>query len=156
MLGMRKALPDDGFDEFSQRPPETADVDEHHGLPMEVELLPGDDLDRLVERPEAAGKHDERVGELEHRALAIVHARNHAELRQRFVRDFETAKKFGNHADDFAAGAERRVGEDPHETDPPAAVDEADASGGDRLTEPGGGAAVSFVDPDRRAAEHTD
>src|SRR5579871_3655438 len=48
VLGTGEALADDVVDEGDQRPPITGCVDQEHGLVMQPELAPGDDLEGLV------------------------------------------------------------------------------------------------------------
>ena len=42
--------------------------------------------------------------------------------------DFPVEQHLRNHADDAAAGGQRRIGERTHQADPPAAVDEREPS----------------------------
>ena len=57
----------------TQRPEEAGDVEHAARLGMDAQLSPGEDLKELIEGPEAAGQHDERVGLIGHRGLALVH-----------------------------------------------------------------------------------
>ena len=66
-----------------QRPPEAVDVGEKHGLAVALQLRPGELLDQFLERADAAGQCDERVGALEHQLLALMHAVDDDELLRR-------------------------------------------------------------------------
>ena len=44
-----------------------------HGLGMQPELRPGDDLDQFVERAHAARQADEGIRHVGHERLALVH-----------------------------------------------------------------------------------
>ena len=48
-------------------------LDDHDGLVVQPELLPGDAFERLVERAEPAGQNGEGVRPLDHALLALVH-----------------------------------------------------------------------------------
>ena len=56
-----------------QRLPEAVDVGEQDRLGVTAELLPGHLLDQFLQRADAAGKGDERIGVLEHQPFALVH-----------------------------------------------------------------------------------
>ena len=56
-----------------QRLPEAVDVGEQHRLGVAAELLPGHLLDQFLQRADAAGQGDERIGAFEHQPLALVH-----------------------------------------------------------------------------------
>ena len=56
-----------------QRLPEAVDVGEQHRLGVAAELLPGHLLDQFLQRADAAGQRDERIGAFEHQPLAFVH-----------------------------------------------------------------------------------
>src|SRR5215813_9203743 len=76
----REALGDDLVDQRAERRPIAVDVQEQDRLVMQLQLPPGQHLERLVERPETAGQDDEGVGQLEHQALALVHAGDDAQV----------------------------------------------------------------------------
>src|SRR5579863_5938151 len=113
------------LDEPEERRPVAVDVDDHDRLVVKPQLLPGDDLDRLVERAEAARQHHEAVGELEHALLARMHAGNDDHLAYPGMPDLAVAQQLRNDADDTAFGGERRIGGQSHEADMAAAIDES-------------------------------
>ena len=139
-------------DERSKRRPVARDIDDEDRLVVEPELLPGDDLEGLVERAEAAGQHGEGVGQLEHPAFALVHAVDDDELADAGMADLAIVQVVGNDAGDAAAAGERRIGHEPHQPDPAAAIDEFDAGFGEERAEPDRRRAVSLIDPPGRAA----
>ena len=66
------------------------------------------------------------------------------------------ASGLGDHADDPAAAFEDRVGDDPHQADPAAAVDQAQAPIGQDRADPAGGLDVFRIRPRRGAAVDAD
>src|SRR5450756_1374277 len=92
---------------------------------MVAELAPRHDLEELVEREEAS-RH------LRHSRLALVHRRDDVEMREAAVRDLLFREACRDDAVDGRALLERRVREDAHEPDAPAAVHEARADASDR------------------------
>ena len=58
-----------------ERPPVAVGVEQADRLGVQVELGPRGDLGQLLERAQAAGQRDERVGELTHACLALVERR---------------------------------------------------------------------------------
>ena len=58
------------------------------GLACNPELRPGEDLEQLVGRPEAAGQGDEGVGAVGHDGLALVHRLDHDQFGQPAVGQF--------------------------------------------------------------------
>jgi hypothetical protein len=67
-----------------------------------------------------------------------VHGRDDAQVRQARVTDLAGLQAFGDHADDGAAGRQRRVGDDAHQADVPAAIDEANTAASHFAAERGG------------------
>src|SRR5215470_12441436 len=63
--GGREALLDDVVDQLEQRLPEAVDVDQDDRLVVQPQLPPGQHLEGLVERAEAAGEDREGVGAIE-------------------------------------------------------------------------------------------
>jgi hypothetical protein len=60
-----------------QRVPEAADIGEHDGLMMLLELRPGELLDELLQGAEPAGQRHEGVGLHEHQMLPLMHVVDH-------------------------------------------------------------------------------
>ena len=60
-----------------------AHVEEPERLGVQAELVPGVDLEQLLERPHPARQRDERVGQLRHHRLALVHRVDDAQVAQR-------------------------------------------------------------------------
>jgi hypothetical protein len=95
-----------------------------HRLRVQAELRPREDLEQLVERAEAAGQRHERIGELAHRGLALVHRADDAQLGQAGVGDLPVDEGARDDADDAPSRRERRVGRLAHQADARPAVDE--------------------------------
>ena len=66
----------------------------------------------------------EAVGELGHQGLALVHGPDDVELREACVPDFAVHQRPRHDAYHLAAGPQRGVGDDAHQADVAAAVDE--------------------------------
>src|SRR5450756_1214899 len=99
---------------------------------MVAELAPRHDLEELVESAEAPGEREEAGRHLRHSRLALVHRRDDVEMREAAVRDLLFREARRDDAVDGRALLERRVREDAHEPDAPAAVHEARADASDR------------------------
>ena len=123
---------------------------------MDAELLPGEDLDQLLERADPARQGHERVRELGHQRLALVHRLHDVQLGQAAVGDLAVHELLRDHADDLAAGLQRGVGQRAHQADRRAAVDDADAAADERPREVLGRLQVDRVRPEARAAVDAD
>ena len=122
-----------------QRLPEAVDVEQRRRLGVQPEHPPGPGLEQLLERAGGAGQRDEGVGELGHPGLALVHRLHDLQPRQAGVGQLVVHQVLGDDADHLAAGGQRGVGDDAHQADVPAAVDDADAGVGQVGGEGGGG-----------------
>ena len=111
-----------------QRLPEPVDVEQRRRLGVQAEHAPGPGLEQLLERARGAGQRDEGVGEVGHHApcarasTATTSSRGRPGVRQLVVHQV-----LRDDADDLAAGGQRGVGDDAHQPDVAAAVDDADA-----------------------------
>ena len=108
-----------------------AHVEQAARLGVQAELGPGRDLEELLERPEAAGQRHERVRQLGHLRLALVHRVDDPQVAQPGVGDLAVDQRLRDHADHLGAGRERRVGHDAHQADVGAAVDDAEPALGE-------------------------
>ena len=68
------------IEQHQQRVPEPIDIGEHDRLLMLLELRPGELLDELLERAEAARQRHESIGAHEHQVLSLMHVVDHDEL----------------------------------------------------------------------------
>ena len=114
------------LDEREQLVEVAGHVDDPDRLRVEAELGPRDRLHQLVQRSEAAGKHDEPVRELVHQRLALVERFDDVELGEAAVRDLALLQEAGNDPDHASPRCEGRVGDDAHQADLAAAGDELD------------------------------
>src|ERR1039457_5085315 len=89
---------------------------------MVAELAPGHDLEELVESAEPPGEREEAGSHLRHSRLAHVHRYDDVEMREAAVRDLLFREARRDDAVDGRALLERRVREDAHEPDAPAAI----------------------------------
>ena len=81
LVGVQEAFVDHAVEHRDQRRVEAVDVEERAGLVADAELAPGQHLEHLVQRAEAAGQGDETVGQVEHARLALVHRADDFQLR---------------------------------------------------------------------------
>ena len=125
-----------------QRLPEAVDVEQRGGLGVQAEHPPGPGLEELLEGAGGAGQRDEDVGELGHPGLALVHRAHDVQPRQAGVRQLVVHQVLRDDADHLAAGRQGGVGDDAHQPDVPAAVDDADAGAGEVGGEGGRGGGV--------------
>ena len=95
---------------------------------MQAKLRPGEHLEELFERAEAAGERDESLRELGHHRLALVHRGDDSKLGKSAMRHFLLAQRLGNHADDLAARRVSRPRQHAHHPHPAAAKDHAIAA----------------------------
>jgi len=91
---------------------------------VQLQLTPGDDLHGLIQRAQAPGQGDEGVGQVEHPALARVHAVRDQQFGQPVMRHLPLRQELRDHADDLAAGGQRAVRHRTHQPDAAAAVDQ--------------------------------
>ena len=110
-----------------QRTPVAVHVEESDGLGVDAELLPGPDLEQLLQGARTAGEGDECLRELAHPKLALVHVRYDVEACEAIVRDLVVHERAGHHPVDRAARSERGVGQHSHQTHLAAAVHDTDA-----------------------------
>ena len=136
--------------------PVAAGVQGRDRLAVQAELGPGGDLGELLQRAQAAGQRHERVGELVHRLLALVHGAHLDELRQPRVRDLVADQMARDHADHLPAGRQRGVRQHTHQPDGGAPVDHRDAVAREQFAERPGGVGEIRPGPGRRPAIHTD
>ncbi len=66
--------------------------------------------------------------------LALVHGLDHVQLGQLLAGQLPALERLRNHADDLAAGAQRRIGDRTHQAYATAAVDQRDAASRQHLT----------------------
>src|SRR5690606_18842717 len=104
--GMDEALRDQVIDEVQERVPVTVEVNQHDRLVVQPKLPPGQNLERLVERAEAARQDGKGVRQLDHQALAGVHAVDDMQLGHAAVADLAGVEEFGNDPDHLAAAVE--------------------------------------------------
>jgi hypothetical protein len=136
-------LGDSVVEEREERVVEAFDIEQAVRLLVEAELGPGEDFGKFLERAETAGKGDEGIGKVGHEGLAFVHGGDDAEVFEALMGDFLRDERFGDDADDFAAGSERGIGDGAHQADATAAEDEADVALGEERAEIAGGPGIS-------------
>ena len=104
------------------------DVEQTHWLVLDTDLIPRGGFGQFVERADAAGQRDERVGAVVHERFALVHPVGLDQLGVATMGDLFAEQVPWDNTDDFAATFEDGVREKAHEADRSAAVDERDVS----------------------------
>ncbi len=125
-------------------------------MAVQAELTPGPDLEQLLERSQSPRKPDERLRQLGHGGLSLVHRLDDLETCEALMGDLPLHEESGNHPGDLAPGFERRIGEDAHEPDVTGSVDQVDRTLGERSPERTGSLRVPSVPPGLSATEDTD
>ena len=103
---MREAGRDGRVDQGPQRRPVALDIEDDDRGIVQPDLLPGHDLERLVEGPEAARQHDEGVRHREHPPLAIMHAVGDDPIGELTMTDLVANQEVRDDADHLAAGGQ--------------------------------------------------
>ena len=143
-------------DELEQWPEELVDVEEHHRSRHQPQLVPRQQLERLIEGAEAAREHDDAVGQLGHAGLASMHGRLDIQFGEALVSHLAFDELLGHDADGFAAATHHCIGHHPHQPDVTSAEDQPMAALRDRLTQGRCGAEVGRIVAGARSAEHAD
>ena len=117
----------------SQKPLDIGDQDR---LLVPAELRPGELLDQLLQRADAARQRHEGVGVLEHDALSLVHVAGDDPLLHARQHVLAVDQEVRNYAGHHAAMVEDRIRQRAHQADRPAAIDQPDAVLGQDSSEP--------------------
>lgn len=134
-LRLEYAFGDAVVEEVEQLVIEAIDVEEKGWLLVQVQVLPGENLEHLLERAEAARKDEEGIGQLGHLGFARVHGGGDVQLGEAAVCDLELDEAFGDDSNDAAAAGKTGFGDGSHQTDVGSAVDDTDALFGESATE---------------------
>ena len=109
-----------------------------HGLRVQAELRPGHDLANSSSVPNPPGramKPSERLG---HHRLALVHRMDDVQGGDAVVRELARDERVRDDAGDLPARVEDGVGDDAHQSDVAAAVDEMNPARGERVAQRAG------------------
>ena len=98
-------------EKLDQRIVEAGHVQQPAGLLVDAELRPGDRLEELLVGAEAARQRHERVGEVGHHRLALVHRADDVQPGEALMRDLAHGERVRDDADHLAAGVQHRVGD---------------------------------------------
>jgi hypothetical protein len=91
-----------------------------------AELRPGHLLDQFFQRADAARQRHERVGALEHQALALVHVARDDDFLRLPEHHLAGLQEVRDDAGDLAAMVDDRFGDRAHQADRAAAINQAD------------------------------
>jgi len=119
---------------------------------MAAELRPGHLLNQFLERTQAAGQSHERVGALEHRALALMHVAGDDQFLREPPRPLSRSQELGDDAGHFAAVLDHGTGERAHQADRAAAVNQPHPVCGKDFAELACGRGKGRIGPDTRPA----
>ena len=137
-----------------QRVPIARDVGEQDRLLVAAELGPGELLDELLDRADAARQCDERIGMLEHQPLALVHVGGDDDLVGITEQPFLRLQELRDDAGDLAAVVVHRARDRAHQAGRAAAVDEPNAVACEDFAElPGCGRVCGAVAQTRSAVD---
>ena len=81
-----ESMIDNVLDQVGEGLPVAFVIDQDHGLVMKVQLPPGDNLERLVHRAEAARQDDEGVRQVEHLLFSRMHGVDNVQFGKTIVR----------------------------------------------------------------------
>lgn len=113
-------------EKFQHRCEEAGDVEQADGFVVQAELEPRQCLEQFFQRTDAAGQDDEAIAEVRHQLLALMHGADAVHFSCPGVGEFLVGEVMRDDANDFASGGERGIGEQAHQPDIAAAIDEAD------------------------------
>jgi len=111
---------------------------EHHRSVNESQLVPRQNLKRLLQCAEAAGKNDEPITEGGHSRLARMHIGHDFELGHSAMPHLTVEELFRDHPNDLSPASQRRIGHHPHQTHTTPAVHQAVPGSGDCCADIGG------------------
>ena len=111
---------------------------------MIADLTPGPDFEEFLQRADAARQGDEGLHPLCHHLLALVHGVDHVQFLQVGMPHLPVHQHAWDHADDPAAVGQHRIGDEAHEADLAAAVDQLPATLADHATDVPGGLCMGW------------
>ena len=110
-------------------------IEQSTGFVVQPELRPGENFAQFVQSAKAAGCGNEQIGQIGHQRLACMHAVDDVQLRQVGVRHLAFEQMLRDDADHLAAGVECGVGDQTHQADVAAAIDQAVTTHGEQRAE---------------------
>jgi hypothetical protein len=128
MLRLDERLAMDVVEEIEHCRIEPARVEESAGFLVEAELRPCEGLEELLDRSQAPGQSNERVGEVAHEGLTLVHGIHDAQVEQSRKGKFALEQMSGDDADHFAACVQNGSRDFAHQAHAAAAVDQGNLS----------------------------
>jgi low affinity Fe/Cu permease len=123
-LGMEEAFRPHVLEQGEQGVPVALQIQDRGRFAVPSELDPGQLLDQFLQRADAAGERGERIGALEHDALALVHVARDDHFARSLERALAGDQEIRNHANDLAACLRHRPCKRAHQSDAAAAIDE--------------------------------
>lgn len=119
---------DEAVEQIEEGTEEAVDIQKHHRFGLETELVPGEHLDEFVESSKSSGHGDETAREVCHTRFSFMHRRDHFEPSETAMGHLGALEMFRNDSDDFTAGIQCGIGDDPHQPDVATAVDELEST----------------------------
>lgn len=122
---------DGAVEEGEQLAEVTGNVEQANWLVVEAELGPCKGLKQFVESAKAAWQSEERIRELVHESLPVMHGLDDVLLGEPGMGDLLIHQGAGNHTNHDAAGFQCRISKSAHEPDTGPAVHQTEAAAGD-------------------------
>lgn len=116
-LRFEHAFDDAVIEKDEQLVVEAINIEQKNGFRVELQGVPGKDLEEFFKRTEAPGKRDEGIGFFSNERLACVHGAGDMKFRDSVMRYFQVNEDFGNYADDYATLEQRCFCNCLHEAD---------------------------------------
>src|SRR4051812_12203866 len=123
---------------------------------MMTELRPRPNLEQLLERSCSAGKRKESVGAVGHHGFPLVHRADLTQFGETRMRQFALDQGARDNADDTPASLHGGIGDRSHQADSRPAVDERQASAGNRAPDQSRRLGIAFARAGIGAAENAD
>ena len=122
----------DGVTEESQDGVEIAvDIEQTDGFLVNTEYGPGDNFEEFLECADSARQGQKAAGQFGHSGLSLVHGVDDFELGDLIMGEFFGHEHVGDDADDLSTACEDGIGDNSHEADFAASIDEAHSLAGD-------------------------
>ncbi len=128
-------------------------IDDHDRLAVQAQCPPGQDLEELLERPEAARQDYEGVRPLEHLQFSLMHGLDDDGLGQGGVARLALQQELGDDPYDRRPAGKGGICDQSHQSDTAAAIDESYTLASEQRAQPDGGVARGGVDAEAGAAE---
>lgn len=135
---------------------EAINVEQQDRFPVDIERVPGENFEELLEGTEAAGQRNESVRFFSDERLASMHGAGDVEFGKAVMRNLEINEDLGDDTDNSAVGGQSGFGNCFHEADVRSAVNETDIASGEGPAQLFRSGSVDRIDSACRSAENRD